>query len=74
MATNQRQMPRYRAWYTVYRPDDIRLKITPKRYISDQQYVSPDHHEWMDDAPTTMTPPVKFRTQRDRLAGHGYPQ
>ena len=74
LTTNQHLFPRYRAWYTVVRPDDIRLKLTPKRFVTDKQFLPDDHHDYMDDAPTTLVPPVSFRANRERLGGHGYVQ
>lgn len=60
-------IPRFRARYTVYRPDDPRVMLLPKSYITDKQYLSPDHPEHLEDRIITRLPYVGFRQNQQRI-------
>lgn len=59
-------IPRFRAKYTVYRPDDPRLMLLPSTYITDKEYLAPDHPKYLEDRIVNRFPYVAFRTNLTR--------
>lgn len=47
---------RFKKYYTVYRPDDPRVALYPKEYITDKEYLRPDHPEKAKDVKLYLLP------------------
>lgn len=47
---------RFKKYYTIYRPNDPRLVLYPKEYITDKQYLKPDHPETAKDVKLYLIP------------------
>lgn len=52
---------RFRVAYTIYRPDDPKVKIIPARHIADRKYLPPDHPEKLEDRKIVSLPYIAFR-------------
>lgn len=58
---------RYKRKYTVFRPDDDRVKLYPRNFVTDKHYLGPDQPEKLTDVERIKQPGTSIHVNDPRI-------
>lgn len=66
---NHLWVSRYKHAYTIFRKGDERTRLYPKPWITDTQYLDPDHPMLLTDIPRYRLPPIEVHRYDPHMSG-----